>query len=106
LIICPETRKPAAVEVDAKYAALIAPISARGLRLKDCSRWPDAAEFEIDMESAPNKKKNWCENNYDTDDAHVHSSRNPEALEAALQSLFMYRRSRGTAEDQAENHQK
>jgi hypothetical protein len=41
LITCPETRKPAAVEVDAKYAALIAPISARGLRLKDCSRWPE-----------------------------------------------------------------
>ena len=41
LVTCPETRNSAAVEVDATYAALIAPISARGLRLKDCSWWPE-----------------------------------------------------------------
>jgi hypothetical protein len=35
---------------------------------------PCAAEFEIDMESAPNEKKNWCENNHDIDDPHIHSS--------------------------------
>jgi hypothetical protein len=35
---------------------------------------PYAAEFEIDMESAPNEKKNWRENNYDIDDPYVHSS--------------------------------
>lgn len=41
LVTCPETKEPAAVEVDAKYAAFTAPIGERGLRLKDCSRWPE-----------------------------------------------------------------
>jgi hypothetical protein len=57
LITCPETRKPTAIEVDAKYAALIAPISARGLRLKDCSRWPERKDCGQDclrqIESSP-----------------------------------------------------
>jgi len=41
LVSCPETKEPAAVEVDAKYAAFTAPIGEEGLRLKDCSRWPE-----------------------------------------------------------------
>ena len=41
MIVCPEARKPAAVEVDARHAALLASTNARGLRLKDCSRWPE-----------------------------------------------------------------
>ena len=40
LVSCPETKEPAAVEVDAKYAALTAPIGEEGLRFKDFSRWP------------------------------------------------------------------
>jgi hypothetical protein len=41
VITCPETRKPAAIEVDAGHAALTAAISHPDLRLKSCSRWPD-----------------------------------------------------------------
>jgi hypothetical protein len=40
VITCPETRKPARVEVDARHAALTAAISHPDLRLKSCSRWP------------------------------------------------------------------
>jgi hypothetical protein len=36
VVTCPETNKPAGVEVDSIQAAL-----AKGLRLKECSRWPD-----------------------------------------------------------------
>ena len=35
VVTCPETKEPAAVEVDAKYAAFTVPIGERGLRLKD-----------------------------------------------------------------------
>jgi hypothetical protein len=41
LITCPETKKPAAVEVNARRAAMLTPTRARDLRLKDCSRWPE-----------------------------------------------------------------
>lgn len=41
VITCPETRKPAAIEVDARHAALTAAISHPDLRLKACSRWPE-----------------------------------------------------------------
>jgi hypothetical protein len=41
LVTCPETKESAAVEVDAQYAAFTVPIGERGLRLKDCSRWPE-----------------------------------------------------------------
>jgi len=41
VITCPETRKPAAIEVDAGHAALTAAISHPELRLKSCSRWPE-----------------------------------------------------------------
>jgi len=41
VITCPETRKPAAVEVDAAHAALTAAVSHTDLRLKSCSRWPE-----------------------------------------------------------------
>jgi hypothetical protein len=41
VITCPETRMPAAVEVDAGHAALTASISHPDLRLKACSRWPE-----------------------------------------------------------------
>jgi hypothetical protein len=41
VITCPETRKPAAVVVDAKHAALRAVFSYPDLRLENCSRWPE-----------------------------------------------------------------
>jgi len=41
LVSCPETKETAAVEVDVKYAALSASMGERGIRLKDCSRWPE-----------------------------------------------------------------
>jgi hypothetical protein len=40
VITCPETRKPAAVDVDVRRAALTAIVGEPHLRLKDCSRWP------------------------------------------------------------------
>src|SRR5689334_7292899 len=41
VITCPETRKPAGVEVDAAHAALSSAIGDLDLRLRSCSRWPD-----------------------------------------------------------------
>ena len=41
LITCPETRKPAAVNVDAGHAALTAAVGHSDLRLKSCTRWPE-----------------------------------------------------------------
>ncbi|HSB12026.1 MAG TPA: hypothetical protein VLM38_21245 [Blastocatellia bacterium] len=41
LITCPETRKPAAVDVDATHAALTALTGHPDLRLKTCTRWPE-----------------------------------------------------------------
>jgi hypothetical protein len=40
LITCPETKAPAAVEVDARHAAATAALGRPSLRLQDCSRWP------------------------------------------------------------------
>jgi hypothetical protein len=44
LITCPETRKPAAVDVAAGEAAVGAFLSEPTLRLKECSRWPERAD--------------------------------------------------------------
>ncbi len=41
VVKCPETDKPAAVEVDATHFALRTPLGEPGLRLKDCSHWPE-----------------------------------------------------------------
>src|SRR5262245_63199419 len=41
VITCPETRKAAAVEVDAAHAGLSAIFHQPDLRLKRCSRWPE-----------------------------------------------------------------
>ncbi len=40
VITCPETRQPAAVDVDTRHAALTA-FTGPDLRLADCSRWPE-----------------------------------------------------------------
>jgi len=41
VVTCPETKAPAAVEVDARNAAFSAVLGETELRLKDCSRWPE-----------------------------------------------------------------
>ena len=57
VIICPESRQPAGVEVDAGHAALLAPINAGAFRLKDCGRWPERSdcgqECLHDIEASP-----------------------------------------------------
>jgi len=40
-VTCPENRQPAAVEVDARHAALTAAFYEENLMLKACSRWPE-----------------------------------------------------------------
>ena len=44
LIVCPETRKHAAVDLDATRAAEKAFVGSKHFRLKDCSRWPERAD--------------------------------------------------------------
>ena len=71
VIVCPESRQPAGVEVDARHAALLAPINPKGLRLRDCSRWPERSDCGQDclhdIEAAPedclirNILTNWYE---------------------------------------------
>ncbi len=41
LVTCPETKQPAAVELDAKQAAREAVFGTPRLRLSECSRWPE-----------------------------------------------------------------
>ena len=41
IITCPETKRAAAVEVDARRAALSLARGKMSLRLRDCSRWPE-----------------------------------------------------------------
>jgi hypothetical protein len=41
VITCPETRKPAGIEVDVVHAALTAGLGDLDLRLGSCSRWPE-----------------------------------------------------------------
>ena len=43
LVRCPETRAPAAVDVDVKQALLTGLLGHERLRLRDCSRWPERA---------------------------------------------------------------
>jgi hypothetical protein len=57
VITCPETRKPAAVEVDSVHAALTAAYTYPDLRLKTCTRWPEkrdcGQECLLQVEIAP-----------------------------------------------------
>jgi hypothetical protein len=41
MLICPETGKPVAVELDARHAAETEMTGDRQLRLQSCSRWPE-----------------------------------------------------------------
>ena len=40
IVTCPETKKPAIVEVDALHASLTSTVGLPHIRLQDCSRWP------------------------------------------------------------------
>ena len=40
IVTCPETGRPAVVEVDALHASLTSTVRLPDIRLKDCSRWP------------------------------------------------------------------
>jgi hypothetical protein len=57
IVTCPETKAPAAVEVDAKQAALTAGLPEADVRLSRCSRWPDrqdcGQECVAQIRSAP-----------------------------------------------------
>jgi hypothetical protein len=57
VVICPETRRPVGIEVDARHAAMAAAGGSLDLRLKDCSRWPERADCGQDcvvqVERAP-----------------------------------------------------
>jgi hypothetical protein len=48
VVICPETRQPAAVTVDAAHAALSAVRETPDIRLKTCSRWPEREDCNQD----------------------------------------------------------
>ena len=41
IVTCPETRRPAAVDMDLRYAIAGAIVGRPDLRLRDCSRWPE-----------------------------------------------------------------
>jgi hypothetical protein len=43
LVTCPETGRPAAVEVDVRYALVTSLVGISDFRLADCSRWPERA---------------------------------------------------------------
>ena len=40
LVICPETKQPTIVEIDALHASLTSTVGLPDIRLQDCSRWP------------------------------------------------------------------
>ncbi|HSE15402.1 MAG TPA: hypothetical protein VLB46_00015 [Pyrinomonadaceae bacterium] len=40
IVTCPETNKPAIVEVDSRHATLTSTVGLPDIRLKNCSRWP------------------------------------------------------------------
>ncbi len=45
-ILCPETRSPADIRLDAGHAALTAAVGNPSLRLTDCSQWPERQDCE------------------------------------------------------------
>lgn len=57
LVTCPETREPAAVDLDLKYAVIGSAFGKPHLRLADCSRWPErqhcGQECLMQLEESP-----------------------------------------------------
>ena len=59
IVTCPETKKPAIVEVDSLHASLTSTVGLPDIRLKDCSRWPIneqcGQECLVDLDVAPDR---------------------------------------------------
>ena len=59
LVTCPETKKPAIVEVDALHASLTSTVRLPDIRLENCSRWPIQGqcgqECLTDLDVAPDR---------------------------------------------------
>lgn len=59
IVICPETKKPAIVEVNSLQAALTSTVGLPDIQLKDCSRWPIkkqcGQECLMDLDVAPER---------------------------------------------------
>ena len=57
IVTCPETKKPAVVEVDSLHASLTSTVGRPDIRLKECSRWPlkerCGQECLVDLDVAP-----------------------------------------------------
>ena len=64
IVTCPETRRPAAVDMDLRYALAGAVVGRPELRLRDCSRWPErssrAARPTRHAGSAPSSGNRRC----------------------------------------------
>ena len=59
VVTCPETKKPAIVEVDSLHASLTSTVGLPDIRLEECSRWPIkeqcGQECLIDLDVAPER---------------------------------------------------
>ena len=59
IVTCPETKKPAIVEVDSLHASLTATVGLPDIRLEQCSRWPIkeqcGQECLINLDVAPER---------------------------------------------------
>jgi hypothetical protein len=59
VVTCPETHKPALVEVDSLHATLTSTVGPPDIRLQDCSRWPIkeqcGQECLMDLDVAPER---------------------------------------------------
>jgi hypothetical protein len=60
IVTCPETKKPAIVEVDSLHASLTSTVGLPDIRLEDCSRWPIKGqcgqECLMDLDVAPERR--------------------------------------------------
>lgn len=66
-IVCPETKMPAAIEVDRRHALVTLLKGTKELKVKDCSRWPDRLACDEDclaqLEFGPRSELilgKWC----------------------------------------------
>lgn len=59
IVTCPETKKPAIVEVDSLHASLTSTVGLPDIRLEECSRWPVKEQCRqeclIDLDVAPER---------------------------------------------------
>ena len=59
IVACPETKKPAIVEVDSLHASLTSTVGLPDIRLDECSRWPIreqcGQECLVDLDVAPER---------------------------------------------------